>query len=499
MKDSRTKKAFKNVIYSTIIKIVTFAIGLVIPRFVIGGYGSEINGMLQTVSNIYSYLALIIAGVGTASIQGLYKPVSQNDKDAISSVMVATRNYYRKLLVWYGIAVAAFSAIYPFVVNTNINKLTIVAIIILEGVSFMLTYFFASALQSLLSADGKEYVTQFVTFGIFLITSAVKLILIYLNVDIVILQLSYLLINVLRILIYNVYIKKNYPWINWKAKPNFEVLKNRKHFMLNGIAWTVFSSTDTIIISTFCGFVSASIYGMYNLVFANLNMILAMLYSSTYFVLGQVYNEDREKYIKLHDGLESAVSSVMFALLSVAYVLILPFLRLYLSGVSDVNYIDAYLPMLFCLVQMLSNIRLFSGNLINISNNPKMTNKASIAETVINITLSLVLAKTIGMHGVLIATIIALTYKSNFIIIISNKKILSRSPMKTFMTVGVNFLMFFLIAIISNFVELKITSYFEFIAWGVGLCVAFVSLFFAVNVLCNRNVISTLKMMKEKS
>ena len=347
MIEKRKQKAIKNIVYSFLVKLLTFAIGIVIPRLVIVGYGSEINGLLQTVSNIYSYLALIMAGVGTAAIQGLYKPISEQNRSAISAVLVATRQYFRKLVFWYAIGSVIFAVIFPFLVHATIDTRIIVLVILIEGLSSSLTYYYTYTVQALLSADGRDYVIQIIQFIVFLITSAAKIGLVLLSVNVVILQTAYLIINILQITMYQAYIKKKYDWINWKENADTNVLKNRKHFLLNGVAWTVFSSTDTIIISAFCGLMFSSVYALYNMIFANLNLVLAIIYNSAYFILGQVYHEDKKKYLVLHDGFESLIAALVFALLSVAYILILPFFRLYTRGITDINYIDSYLPFLF--------------------------------------------------------------------------------------------------------------------------------------------------------
>ncbi len=499
MKANRKKRAIANVSFSTTIKIVTFAIGILLPRLIIGQYGSETNGLLQTVANIYSYLALIMAGVSNASAQGLYKTLASGDREAISSVLVTTKKYYTKMIMYYAVGVAIFTAVFPFVVDSTIDTFTICAIIFLEGLSFILTYYFTSTVQGLLIVDGREYITHIVQFVVFILTSAVKIVLIFLGVNIIYLQLSYLAVNVLQIVIYQIYFKKKYPWVNWRAKPDFSILKNRKHYLLNGVSWTVFNSTDTIIISVVCGLVYSSIYAMYNLIYANLNLILAILYSSIYFILGQVYNEDKERYRTLHDGFESVITGVVFGFLSVAYLLTLPFMKLYTSGISDVNYVDRYLPILFCLVQMLSNTRLVSGNLINISNNPKMTNVASIIEVMINISLSITLAYFIGLHGVLIATVVALAFKTNFIIVVSNKKILNRKPLRTYLTVGTNFLLFGLIVLFEYFVNYEIVNVGYFILAGVVLTVVIVPLFFVINMAINPKAYNAFKQIIRKN
>lgn len=490
MNNSRKNKVIKNIVISFLSKFLMFAIGIVIPRLVIVGYGSEINGLLTTVSNIYSYLALIQAGVGTAATQALYKPIAQKDREGISAVLVATKQYFRRLTKWYALGVAVFAVVYPFLVKTTIAHWIVFMIILINGFSTILTYWFLSTLQALLTADGKDYITQAIQFGVFILNSAVKICLLMAGINIVVIELAYLMINIVQILVYSLYIKKVYPWIEWKCEGNSLALNKRKHFLLNGVAWTVFNSTDTIIISTFCGLIFSSVYAMYNMIFANLNLVFAIFYNSIYFVLGQVYYEDREKYVKMHDTFESCISALIFGLLSVTYILILPFLKLYTAGVTDVNYIDVYLPVLFCFAQILSNCRMISGNLINLTNSPEMTNKASIAEVIINISLSIVLANIIGLHGVLIATVVALFFKTNYIIVISNRKLLNRSPGRTYLTICINMFLFFTVMFFTYKVDLNISGYMDLVMWGIVLVITIIPVYFAVNFIFNPKALS---------
>ena len=317
--------------------------------------------------------------------------------------------------------------------------------------------------------------------------------MVLLQVNIILLQCGYLLVNVIQILIYRAYVYKKYPWINWKAAPNNQALSNRNRFLLNGVAWTVFNSTDTILLSIICGLAVSSIYAIYNLIYANLNMIIVIVYSSSYFVLGQTYHENRNEYFEKHDGIESFSSGLSFALLSIAYVLTLPFITLYTRGIHDVNYVDNWLPLLFCLVQIFSNSRLVCGNLINVCNRPDLVNKASIIEVIINITLSIGLGLLIGIHGVLIATIVALCYKTNFIIIISNKKLLGRSPWHTYKILGPNFIMFGLIVVATYFINLQITSYISLLICALIVAVIILVIFFVLNLIINPKLINVIK------
>ena len=66
------KRSIKNIVMAVISQIIGVALAIMIPRLVITGYGSEVNGLLSTIGNIYTYLALIETGIGTVAVQALY-------------------------------------------------------------------------------------------------------------------------------------------------------------------------------------------------------------------------------------------------------------------------------------------------------------------------------------------------------------------------------------------------------------------------------------------
>ena len=436
--NSMHRKIKKNLVLSVISKIIIFVLGLLIPRLIISSYGSEINGVLSTSKNILTYLALIEGGISGAAMQGLYGPIGKKDYESASRIIVATRKTYRKYFWFYLGSMLLLAAIFPLIVKSELNYFLIFGITAIEGLSSALTFYFASTLTVILSVDGRDYAAQLVQLFIFLLSSTSKIVFALMGINILFLQCAYLAINIIQIAIYILLTKHYFNWIDWHAVPDYEPLKNRNKFLINTISWTVFSATDTLVISIMCGFKMSSVYAIYLLIFANLNILIQIIYSSFYFALGQKFKNDNSHYIELHDRVESFCTTMSFFLLTTAFLCTIPFLKIYTKNITDVSYIDVYLPILFFAVYILTNLRLVCGNLINISNNPKLTNLASILESVFNVLLSFLLAFFMGIYGVLVATIITLGAKTIFIIIISNKKILYRSPFQTFYTMLIN-------------------------------------------------------------
>ena len=96
--DSRIKH---NLISSLIYQLVLISLSFLLPRLYLENFGSEVNGVLSTVKQIFTYMCLLEAGVGLATTQALYKRIGEKDYKSASSVLSATNAYYRKTGIIY--------------------------------------------------------------------------------------------------------------------------------------------------------------------------------------------------------------------------------------------------------------------------------------------------------------------------------------------------------------------------------------------------------------
>ncbi len=150
-------RGIKNIVFGLLNQIITIGFGLILPRMFIMTYGSEVNGLLSSVNQIYVYVALLEAGIGTASLQALYKTIAAEDKDATNRVLAATNIFYRKTGIYYFIAVIGISFLYPLIVKSEISFWTVVLVIFFNGMGGVINYFFQGKFRILLRAEGKTY------------------------------------------------------------------------------------------------------------------------------------------------------------------------------------------------------------------------------------------------------------------------------------------------------------------------------------------------------
>lgn len=492
----------KNIIKNTVVgfgsQIIILILGLIVPRIIMTHYGSDTNGLINTITQIFTYMALLEAGISQASRNALYKYIVKDDRDGISLIMSASRRYYRKISYIYLAAVVALSFVVPFILKTEIDYWTIFFFVIFEGLTSVIAFYFVNTWTAFLTASGKSYITNSLTLLSKVLGYGVRIALALFNINIAFIQVGYFAVSLIQLSIYYVYIHKKYGWIDYKAAPKDYKLADRNSYIVTELAMTVFSSTDMIILSIFVSTALSSVYSTYTMVFGALSTLLNSIYSAINYNLGQAYSENIERYKHLHDMFHSFFMSCITILMCVAYILILPFIRLYTEGVTDINYIDSRLPIFFCLVQMLSWSRWVPGNLTGIAGYAKQTSYISLVEAGINIVVSLILVRPLGILGVLIGTVAALPIKAVYCNWLADRKIMKRSPSKTILMFIINYAVFSATVALCLFWQVSIANYLEFVLWGFGLFVVYCIVVFGLNAIVNKDLLRLPKMLLRK-
>ena len=219
-------------------------------------------------------------------------------------------------------------------------------------------------------------------------------------------------------------------------------------------------------------------------------------------MLGDAYAKNLDTYKKIHDIFEAVYLAVMFALMFVAYSLANGFIGVYMAN-ADINYVNRWLPLLFVVCKILSSCRAVTNNTLNISHHARQNIPYTILESIINLTVSLVLVHFIGVYGVLFGTIVALLFRTNQTIMYSNKVILHRSSWNTYKYILLYSAIFSIGGLLFELV-LKpcISNYLEFIIWGVVTSFCVLSVYAIVCLIINKDVrmiFFNLKKLKNKA
>ena len=477
---SNQRNSIRNLWWGIIGNIITSLVAILIPRLFIVNYGSEVNGLLSSIRQIYVYLALLEAGVGDASVIALYGPIGRKDHQATNEILAATHYYYRKIGMIYAACVVVLSFVYPLLLDTTIPYNVCCLVILLQGSGSVISYLFQGKYNMLLRVDNRNYVTTNLGTVTSVLTDICRIGLLLMGKSIVAIQATYLVFNLIKMLYVSWYIKRNYPWIDLNVKPNFQAISQRSAVLVHQVSALVFSHTDVLVLTFVCGLKTVSIYSMYASIYGMVSNLITITGNSVQSVLGQTFHNDREKYIELQDAFETYYLALVFGLFTIASIFILPFMKLYTAG-ADINYIDWKLPVLFSTYQLISYGRISSNNIISFAGKFKETQWRAWLETGINLVVSFVCVFQFGIYGVLIGTIAALLYRANDIIIFANKVVLNRSPWPTYRRWLIDLVVFSVLVFLFVSIPMLVDTYFGLILNAMWVSVVIMAAFLGVS------------------
>ena len=428
-KDNRIKY---NLLSGVLYQVVLIALSFLLPRLYLENFGSEVNGVLSTIKQIFVYMLLLESGVGLATTQALYKPVAEKNHNKVSSVISATHSYYVKVGVIYAIIVLLIALVYEYIVPTAIGPGVIFGIVILTALPQLFSYFVQAKYRILLEVDGRKYVITNSETILQLISNVAKILVILLTNNLLLMQLSYCILSLLQLCYIYAYAKRRYKWLSVNAKPDYEAVSQIKSVLVHQVSGMVFNNTDILLLSFLCDFRVVSVYTIYNIFFSQIQTFITSITSGFSFALGQIFHTDRAKFMKVYNVYETFYIMATFVIYTLMAVFLLPLIQIYTKGINDANYTNSLLVILFVVMNLLSNGKLPSNHVLEFSGKFEETRSHAIWEMVINITASIVSILKWGICGAIFGTIVALLYRGTMMIYYSNKKVLGRGMFHTY-------------------------------------------------------------------
>lgn len=414
-------------------RFIIIFIGLIFPKLYIETFGSEANGLVASINQIFSYLLLLEAGVGVATLQSLYKPVSEENISEVNSILSASKGYYNKISIFYiiGVLIVAFG--YPLTISSSLSNIQITLITLSTGIASFIRFQNFQVKLNLLKAEGKEYVVNFFLNGTNIFIYVFKIILLTNGFSIVIVQSIEFIITFFQSIVLNIYFKMEYKEIDFKAKPDKESLNQSGSVMVHQISGLIFNSTDILLLTYLTDFNVVSVYSIYNVISNAVNMIATQVSNSFTFIIGHRISGNQRNFIKFFDAYELIYLSFSFTLATTMYILLTPFFTIYASDFENPEmYISGLLSILFSIKLILLIGRTPFKQLIDTAGHFKNTRKQAIFESAINVIFTLLFIIQYNIYGVLLGTIFALIYRTIDMIYYANKYILRRSSKYNF-------------------------------------------------------------------
>ena len=494
----RSKKAFFNIISNLMLQIVVLMYGFIVPKIIITNFGSEVNGLISSITQFLAYISLLESGFGPVVKAALYKPIAKKDKKEISNIINTAEKFFKKIALIFIIYMIILCFVYPLLVNNSFGKLYTTSLIIIISISTFAEYFFGMAYRLYLQADQKAYVISIIQIITYILSVIFVVVLARLNCSIQVIKLISGLIFVLRPIMQNLYVRKKYN-LNLKENNEKYDLKQKWDGLAQHIAAVIHGNTDITILTIFCSLSEVSVYSVYYLVVKGVKSIIQAFASGMDSIFGNMLAKGERKNLnkkfKVYEFLYFSIVTIAF---SSTMVLIVPFIEVYTKGITDANYIRHLFGYLIVISEYIWAIRLPYSTITLAAGHFKQTRIGAWIEAFVNIVISIILVNNFGIVGVAIGTIIAMSIRTIEFIYHTNKYILNRNSITNIKNISLIAIESFLITIISN--AIIITNITTYISWLVNALIVLTIatiITIVLNIIFYRNEVKeTIKIIK---
>lgn len=469
---------------------ITIICGFILPRYYLKSYGSEVYGLVSSISQFLGFVTLMELGVGAVVQSSLYKPLAQKDQLQISRIIDSADKFFKKIASIFLIYTLVLAAVYPCINSGTFDWWFEFSLVIIISISSFAEYYFGITYRLLLLADQKAYVTYGLSSIAIIGNLIICVSMMHWGFSIHMVKLTSTIVLLLRPLGQQIYVKRNYQ-INSRIQYTGEPIKQKWNGIAQHIAYFITNNTDTIVLTLFSTFQNIAIYSVYNMVVNGFRQLILTLNSGTKALYGELIAKDELVELSQHFvKYEVLIHAVVVTIYSCIFKLILPFVSIYTSGITDIDYIQPTFAVLITLAHAIYCIRLPYNTLIGASGHYKETQLSAVIEMILNLTISIALVIRYGLVGVAIGTVVALTFRTVYLGYYA-KYIIPSYRFKSFAhAILVDLIEVIIILLITDHIVIDVHSYIEWIVYASIIFFVIVSVVIVVNYTFNRNKIN---------
>ena len=408
----RKRLLAKNTAASLLSQITALVCGFILPRLFLEYFGSEVNGLVNSITQFLGVISFLELGVGAVVQSSLYQPLANDDKPQISKVMVSADRFFRRLAQILLVYVLLLVAVYPLIANQSFGYLYTATLIAAISISSFAQYYFGIVNSLLLNADQRGYIQYNAQTITVVLNTVVCVFMIKLGGSVQLVKLTTSLIYLARPLALRVYVNRRYQ-IDWKIQCDGEPIQQKWNGVAQHIAAVVLDGTDTIVLTLLSTLSNVSIYSVYFMVIRGVKTLFLSMTNGIQSLLGELWaRQELDELKKTFGWTEWCVHTGTTFVFSCTAVLIVPFVRVYTAGINDANYIQPTFAILLTLAHAMHCLRLPYNIMVLAAGHYKQTQRNYIVAAVINIVISVLTVKAWGLIGIAIGTLAAMVYQT---------------------------------------------------------------------------------------
>ena len=372
--------------------------------------GVEYLGLNSLFSSVLQVLNLAELGVGSAMVYSMYKPIAEDDTEAICGLEKLYRKYYN----WIGFVIAVIGGIctpfIPKLISGDVpSDINIYILYLLNLAATVLTYWLFSYKNSLFLAHQRNDVTSKITLLTNTFQYLMQLMVLWLFHNyyfyVIIMLLSQTMTNILTA----VYADKIYP--NYKPKGELskktvkEINRRIKDLFTAKLGATIVNSADTIVISAFLGLTVLAIYQNYYFIMTSVSAIITIILNSFLAGIGNsMVTESIEKNYRDFKKIVFIINWIVNFCICCFACLYQPFIRLWVGK----KYLFEYtVVILFCVYFYLVIMQQVIGVYKDAAGIWHQDRFRPLIASIVNLVLNLLFVRKFGIYAIILSTIIS--------------------------------------------------------------------------------------------
>lgn len=427
-----------NIATSVLLRVVTGVCGLILPRAILQNFGSETNGLVASISQLLGYTVLLEGGIGGVMKAALYKPLANGDDAGISGVFYQICRAFREIsVVFIGFAVLVGICM-KFLVDTQYDWLYVFTLVLILSTHTFFSYYMGIPYRMLMTADQKLYIIQFTQIISTVLNLLLCLLVMHLGGGIHMVKLTSVSVFLLNPLVQRLYVKRHYHLSRKVTVGNTQHIQKRDG-VIHHLSYFIHRNTDVVILSLLGSLHTVSVYSVYHTVINVLEQLLASISSGLSGLVGRlIARKEIRELNRIVDRYEACSNVLATGVATVCAILILPFVSIYTGGVTDVQYRQPLFAILMIAGSYAYSIRHPFGCVVSAAGHYRQTRAGAVGEVVINLALSLILVKPLGLVGVALGTFAAMSFRTLHTVWYLSKHILHRPVWRFLLRLGCN-------------------------------------------------------------
>lgn len=476
--EDRERKAKLNIVVTLVCQFGTIICAFLVPQWMLTAFGSEVYGATTSISQFLAYITLLEGGIGGVARAALYKPLADNDTHVISCIVNEIQKFFRVVAGIFFVYVIILAASYKQISHfTQFSWGATFCLVVAISLSTFAEYFIGITYSVLIQAAQRTYVINFIKLITTMLNTILVFVLIRMHCDIIQLKLVSSVVFILRPILINLYARRLFE-IEKNVTSSKKYLTQKWTGLGQHIAFFLYSNTDVAVL-TLCGKLKlVAVYSIYNMVNSNLQNIISSFSTGMEAVFGDMIARSEIK--ELNDSFtkyETMISFIATVAFSTAYVLIVPFVRIYTSGINDANYIDSTFAFFIILSSLVYCIRQPYHATVMAAGHFKQTKMAAYSEALVNILLSVLLVRPFGLTGIAFGTLTATSIRLIFYVVYLSKNICNRPIWLFIKRIVCCISLYVLLGFVGNFLlaKVEVNTYLQWVLIAVPttLVVAF--------------------------